>query len=112
MSAPDSSFDPTPSPFGPYVTMTITASMNGEKITCQQLIDPTAWRYYSADPQFLEAAEQQLRNKLGAAIAARLHAPISVHVPVSIPEALSASLARADAGMRNEPQAQRRGWSN
>ncbi|WP_093711074.1 hypothetical protein [Streptomyces sp. 2131.1] len=91
-------------PFGAFVVLTATVTVNGAEVTVQQQIDRAAWRCIEADPQARAGYERSLRNHLAAALADRLQPTITVYEPVHLSEAVSDALVRADAAMREEPE--------
>ncbi|MEV8344620.1 hypothetical protein [Streptomyces niveus] len=97
-------YDATFNPFGPFVILTASVSVDDEQVTVQQQIDRAAWRYIDRDPQLRADYEQSVRHHLAAALVDRLAPTITVHEPAPpLGEAVSETLARADAAMRNEP---------
>ncbi|MEU2354550.1 hypothetical protein ABZ599_16535 [Streptomyces misionensis] len=95
-------------PFGPFVVLTATATVNSEEVTVQEQVDRAAWWRISSDAQLRADYEQRLRHRLAAAFVDRLSPTITVHEPpVPLGDAVSAALARADAAMRNESEPER-----
>ena len=92
-------------PFGPSVTATATATVNGETVVVQRYVDRTAWQRIERDPALRTAHEQTLRQDLAAALADRLTPTITVYDPAAHWVSRGSDvLARADTGMGNEPK--------
>lgn len=95
---------PFVNPFGSFVVLTATATVDAEEVTVQQQVDLAAWRHIEREPQLRADYERRLRFELAAALVDRLEPTITVHEPALLGEAVSDALARADAAMRNEPE--------
>ncbi|MFB8120574.1 hypothetical protein ACFQ6U_14040 [Streptomyces sp. NPDC056465] len=96
-------FDAGSDPHDRAVILTATVTVDGQTFTAQDQVDRVAWEHIAADPPLRTHIEQRLRHRLAEALVERLDPPVTVHVPVSCAEALSAALARADAGMSGAP---------
>lgn len=101
MSTPDASRPPygAANPFSRFVTLTATVTVDGHTLTGQQQIDVAAWEYISADARLRADYEQALRHQLATALVERLSPAVTVQVPVTPAEAVSAALKRADAAV-------------
>ncbi|MEU5748170.1 hypothetical protein ABZ804_21860 [Streptomyces sp. NPDC047726] len=77
--------------------MTATITVDGRQCTAQDQIDHRAWEQIAADPLLREHVEQRLLQRLAGVVVRRLAPAVTVHVPVSPAEAVSAALARHDA---------------
>ncbi|MGW4087039.1 hypothetical protein ACWEGS_28805 [Streptomyces sp. NPDC004822] len=91
-------------PFGPFVILTATVTVDGGEVTVQRQIDLAAWRHIDRDPQLRAVYERTVRNDLAAALVDRLEPTITVHEPAHLRDAVYGALARADAAIRNEPE--------
>ncbi|QOV40217.1 hypothetical protein IM697_18520 [Streptomyces ferrugineus] len=97
-------YDAAFNPFGPFVVLAATVTVDGEEITVQQQIDRAAWRCIDRDPQLRADYERTLHHHLAAALVERLSPTVTVYEPAPLGESVSDALARADAAMRNEPE--------
>ncbi|MET8717409.1 hypothetical protein ABZV52_30035 [Streptomyces sp. NPDC004735] len=77
--------------------MTATITVDGRQCTVQDQIDCRAWEQIAADPLLREQVEQRLLQRLAAAVMKHLAPAVTVHIPVSPAEAVSAALTRHDA---------------
>ncbi|MEU5978500.1 hypothetical protein [Streptomyces sp. NPDC047315] len=95
--------------FGKYVTLTAEATVNGEQIKVQQQVARALWQRILEDSSFFEDYKRILLDHLAVAVASHLEPTITVEQsPAAVSDAVSAVLARADTGMRNEPDSERR----
>jgi len=87
-------------PFGPFVILTATVTVDGEPVTVQQQVDRAVWKRIDADPPLRADYERRLRYQLAVALVDRLTPTITVHEPAPPGEAVSTALARDDAPAR------------
>ncbi|MFE2181399.1 hypothetical protein [Streptomyces sp. NPDC059455] len=91
-------------PFGPFVVLTATVTVDGEPVTVQQQVDRAVWKRIDADPPLRADYERRLRYELAVALVDRLAPAVSVYEPAPPGDVVSNALSRADAAMRNEPE--------
>jgi hypothetical protein len=98
-------YDDAFNPFGPSVTLTATATVDGETVMVQRYLDRAAWQCIERDPALRTVHERTLRQDLAAALVDRLTPTITVYDPAaSLGDAVSNASARADTGVRYEPE--------